>query len=83
MKPIHKFNGGNGATLCHGCRVIISTGMTSDVLCSECDELYVSLSQTFDSRDRVLKAVQDIRQKEVDEVLKQRAEGYMNLKKKK
>ena len=39
MKPIHKFNNGNGATLCHCCRKIINTGFTNDLYCSdECEE---------------------------------------------
>jgi reverse gyrase len=37
MKPIYKFNNGNGATLCHKCRAIISTGkMTDDLYCEQC-----------------------------------------------
>ncbi len=36
MKPIHKFNNGNGATLCHNCRIIINEGMTNDLYCEEC-----------------------------------------------
>jgi hypothetical protein len=36
MKPIHKFNNGNGATLCHKCSVIISTGLTKDLYCDKC-----------------------------------------------
>ncbi len=36
MKPIHKFNNGNGATLCHKCSVIISVGFTDDLLCKDC-----------------------------------------------
>lgn len=36
MKPIHKFNGGIGATLCHVCRVIISTGFTQALYCDKC-----------------------------------------------
>lgn len=36
MKPIHKFNGGRGATLCHKCRIIICTGMTKDLYCTKC-----------------------------------------------
>jgi hypothetical protein len=36
MKPIHKFNGGVGATLCHKCTVIISTGLTEDLYCNSC-----------------------------------------------
>lgn len=39
MKPIHKFNNGNGATLCHCCSKIINTGFTNDLYCSnECEE---------------------------------------------
>ena len=36
MKPIHKFNNGRGATLCHSCSVIISEGMTKDLYCEKC-----------------------------------------------
>lgn len=37
MKPIHKYNNGNGAMLCNGCRAIISTGpKTEEVLCEKC-----------------------------------------------
>lgn len=35
-KPIHKFNGGNGATLCHECGTLISEGLTEDILCEKC-----------------------------------------------
>ena len=35
MKPIHKFNGGRGATLCHQCSVIIHEGLTDDLYCEE------------------------------------------------
>jgi hypothetical protein len=35
LKPIHKFNGGIGATLCHECKVIIHTGFTDDLYCEE------------------------------------------------
>lgn len=38
MKPIHKLNGGLGATLCHTCTVIISTGLTQDLFCKPCLE---------------------------------------------
>lgn len=39
MKPIHKLNGGLGATLCHCCSKIISIGMTKDLYCSkECED---------------------------------------------
>jgi len=36
MKPIHKFNNGNGATLCHNCYIIISDGLTNDLICPDC-----------------------------------------------
>jgi hypothetical protein len=36
MKPIHKYNGGAGATLCHQCRAIITTGLTEDIYCHRC-----------------------------------------------
>lgn len=35
LKPIHKYNGGLGATLCHECNVIIDTGFTDDLYCEE------------------------------------------------
>jgi hypothetical protein len=35
MKPIHKFNSGIGATLCHKCSKIISEGFTDDLYCEE------------------------------------------------
>ena len=42
MRPIHKFNGGNGATLCHECSRIISVGLTDDLYCDDCfDATYV------------------------------------------
>lgn len=39
MKPIHKYNNGNGAMICNKCRTIISTGpKTKEVLCKKCKE---------------------------------------------
>lgn len=35
IKPIHKFNGGRGATLCNECRVIIYEGFTDDLYCEK------------------------------------------------
>lgn len=35
IKPIHKLNGGRGATLCHKCSKIISVGWTEDLYCEE------------------------------------------------
>jgi hypothetical protein len=39
MKPIHKFNGGKGATLCHTCHVTISVGLTNDLYCKKCNTM--------------------------------------------
>ena len=36
IQPIHKFNGGKGATICNACRVIISTGLTDELFCDRC-----------------------------------------------
>ena len=38
VKPIHKFNGGNGATLCNNCRAIIAEGLTEQVYCKKCKD---------------------------------------------
>ena len=39
IKPIHKLNGGLGATLCNKCSKIISTGLTKELYCStKCEE---------------------------------------------
>jgi len=35
-EPIHKFNNGRGATLCHNCGVIITKGLTEDLYCGKC-----------------------------------------------
>lgn len=40
MTPIHKFNGGAGATLCNTCRKIITTGLTDDLYCQDCNSTY-------------------------------------------
>ena len=63
MKTIHKLNGGDGATLCNACRTIITEGLTSDVLCKECNDNYTLLSQSFDSRDEIMQAVKELAEK--------------------
>ena len=35
LKPIHKFNGGRGATLCNKCNKIISEGLINELFCEE------------------------------------------------
>lgn len=36
IKPLHKFNNGQGATLCNNCHVIINTGLTDSLYCHKC-----------------------------------------------
>ena len=60
MKPIHKLNGGDGATICLACRTIIIEGFTNDVLCKVCNYHYIILSQSFDSRAEIMQAVKEL-----------------------
>jgi hypothetical protein len=39
-RPIHKYNNGVGATLCHDCEVIISEGLTNEMKCEKCKIFY-------------------------------------------
>jgi hypothetical protein len=48
MKPIHKFNNGNGATICHLCRTIITVGKpTNDLYCDRCLRERVKTDEEF------------------------------------
>jgi ferredoxin len=38
LLPLHKFNGGRGATLCHSCRVIINEGFSEKLFCDSCEK---------------------------------------------
>lgn len=38
MKPKHKFNNGNGATICKLCDSIIAVGFFDNLLCIECQK---------------------------------------------
>ena len=51
MKPIHKLNNGNGATLCNHCGKIISTGFTDDLYCSNSYKLVREDGLTKQSQD--------------------------------
>jgi hypothetical protein len=58
VKPKHKFNNGEGATLCNKCSVIISEGLTEALFCNTCidnmvdvDTLEVVYSQKADDMD--------------------------------
>jgi len=46
-KPIHKFNGGKGATLCHNCRVIIKEKLTDDLLCDKCKKIIMAKARQW------------------------------------
>ena len=35
-KPIHKYNNGNGATLCNKCKLIIAEGFNDEIMCNVC-----------------------------------------------
>lgn len=36
IKPLHKFNNCDGATLCNNCRAIINIGFTDGLYCCKC-----------------------------------------------
>jgi len=55
MKPTHKLNGGIGATLCKSCSIIINTGFTDELLCTDCQEKAIELLDTF--RDDAIQAL--------------------------
>lgn len=47
-KPIHKFNNGNGATICSLCTAIITVGEpTNDLYCDKCLNRIVKLEKEF------------------------------------
>ena len=72
MKPIHKFNNGNGATLCNACHTIIETGLTEALLCGSCKVDYRLLSNTFDSEYKVLQAVKEIAEERIAKIIKKK-----------
>jgi reverse gyrase len=63
MKPIHKFNNGRGATLCHLCRTIITVGKpTNDLYCDRCLNERVKIEEEFNAihKSERLKALKTI-----------------------
>jgi len=52
MNPIHKFNNGRGATLCHCCSKIINTGFTSALYCNEICEQKHTVKKYYDQMDK-------------------------------
>jgi reverse gyrase len=54
MNPIYKFNNGRGATICHLCRTIITTGkMTNDLYCDRCLSERVKTEEEFNAIHRL------------------------------
>ena len=50
MKPIHKFNNSNGATVCHLCRTIITAGkLTNYLYCDRCLKERVKVEEEFNA----------------------------------
>lgn len=45
LKPIHKLNGGRGATLCHRCSKIINIGFINELYCSKKCEMKTKLER--------------------------------------
>jgi hypothetical protein len=41
MKPIHKFNGGRGATLCNKCNATIAEAWVDELLCYQCKKTHI------------------------------------------
>lgn len=54
MKPIHKLNNGRGATLCHKCSIIISTGLTQDLYCNTCKPEGLEITIAFSKEEETL-----------------------------
>ena len=65
MNPIHKFNNGRGATLCHTCSVIISTGLTKDLYCDKCKEENMKIDKLIELLD-VEEAIIIVNKKTID-----------------
>jgi hypothetical protein len=38
IKPLHKFNNCEGATICNNCRGVINLGFTDTLYCNKCKE---------------------------------------------
>lgn len=57
MKPIHKFNNGIGATLCHNCRVIINVGFSEKLYCENCIKIKETTEQKLYTEDQTKWAI--------------------------
>jgi hypothetical protein len=74
IKPIYKFNNGNGAMLCNKCSTIISTGKkTEQLYCDKCNpDKSVSIDDEFKyklvrEKDGLVKQSKEIKWIEFDE----------------
>jgi hypothetical protein len=76
MKPIHKFNNGNGATLCNQCSVIISVGLTDDLYCKDCRK---EMLQDIMKNDEELGLYEKPKQETLEEVAKYYAHNYFEM----
>ena len=74
MKPIHKFNNGNGATLCHRCSKIINTGFTDALYCNEICEWKHKFKIDFTYEKYLEQIDSEFKQ------IKERANNLMRLK---
>lgn len=71
MTPIHKFNNGNCATLCHCCSKIINRGFIQALYCNEiCESKHNSISKEYYNKI----------EQQFNEI-KERANNLMRLKK--
>ena len=51
MKPIHKFNNGEGVTICHSCHGPINLGCSDEVLCNKCKGFIESNKSTKEQEE--------------------------------
>jgi hypothetical protein len=65
MKPIHKFNNGNLATICNQCSVIITTELTDDLYCKECNKYRKEMLQDIMKDDEALGLYDEQKEKDL------------------
>jgi hypothetical protein len=74
IKPIHKFNNGNGATLCNNCSKVINNGFTDALYCNEICESKHNLKLNFTDKEYRQQIDEQFKQ------IKERANNLMRLK---
>ena len=60
MKPTHKLNGGDKATLCKVCRTIIDRDFTDHLLCPNCQTEAINLVKEVKNSDTWIKGLYSI-----------------------